>query len=92
VIPALEPGLPIFEQHKQDALNLIDILERQILPLYYQHPDRWLQMIKTSMQEIIPYFNSDRMAREYYDRLYKADIIINPDVEPVSRATEGALR
>ena len=72
MIPALDPGLPVYEQNKQDAKNLVNALEQQILPLYYQQPDKWLQIIKTSMQEVIPYFNSDRMVREYYDKLYKA--------------------
>jgi starch phosphorylase len=72
VIPALDTNLPVYEQNKQDAQNLVNALEQQILPLYYQQPDKWLQIIKTSMQEVIPYFNSDRMAREYYDKLYKA--------------------
>lgn len=72
MLPAQDPGLPVYEQNKQDAHNLLKALEHQILPLYYQQPGKWVQMIKKSMQEILPYFDSDRMAREYYENLYLA--------------------
>jgi starch phosphorylase len=45
---------------------MMDVLENDLLPLYYDKPDDWFKMMKTSMKEIIPYFDSNRMADEYY--------------------------
>jgi starch phosphorylase len=50
----------------------MDMLEKVILPLYYDHPDQWLQMVKNSMTEILPTFESGRMADEYYRTIYNA--------------------
>jgi glycogen phosphorylase len=72
VIPPLDSHLPVYDQNQQDARHLMDALEQQILPLYYQQPQQWLQIMKASMREVIPYFNSDRMARQYYEKLYTA--------------------
>ncbi len=33
-------------------------------------PVEWLSIIKNSMQDIIPAFDSNRMADEYYKKLY----------------------
>jgi glucan phosphorylase len=38
--------------------------------MYYDYPARWLSMVQTSMQDIKPYFDSNRMAAEYYDKMY----------------------
>jgi hypothetical protein len=40
--------------------------EREITGL----PERWLAMIKRSMQTLIPRFNTDRMLADYYHDLY----------------------
>ena len=71
VIPAADPGWPEHQQDEADANHLYDILENEIIPMYYDNPSGWLSVIKNSMQDIIPYFDSDRMAREYYEKMYK---------------------
>ena len=48
----------------------MDLLEKKVLPTYYNHPDEWTAIMKRSMQDIIPYFDSDRLAQEYYHLLY----------------------
>jgi glycogen phosphorylase len=70
VIPAVDPNLHEYEQNEADANHLYDMLEKEIIPLYYHNPIQWLAMIKNSMQDILPYFDSKRMAREYYEILY----------------------
>lgn len=70
VIPHADPYLSDHEQDLIDANNLYDILEKEILPMYYDYPDRWLSIVKKSMSDIIPYFDSDRLAKEYYSLLY----------------------
>lgn len=70
VIPASDPELPLHQQDEQDAKALYDLLENKILPLYYDDPKGWLQIMKNGMQDIVPNFDSHRMAREYYELLY----------------------
>jgi glycogen phosphorylase len=43
------------------------------LPMYYDYPNRWLEIVKKSMKDIIPQFDSNRMAKEYYDKLYGSE-------------------
>jgi starch phosphorylase len=57
---------------KLEAQNLFEVLEREIIPMYYDRPDEWTKIMKTSMTEIVPYFDAGRMAREYYEKMYHA--------------------
>jgi starch phosphorylase len=66
VLPVTDETQPIEYQDEQDCQNLIDVLENEVLPLYYDKPDAWLSLMKTTMTDVVPYFDSDRMADEYY--------------------------
>jgi glycogen phosphorylase len=57
---------------KLEAQNLFEVLEREIIPMYYDRPDEWTKIMKASMSEILPYFDAGRMAREYYEKMYHA--------------------
>jgi starch phosphorylase len=70
VIPACDPNWPEYQQDETDANHLYDLLEKEIIPMYYDSPTRWLSVVKNSMQEILPDFDSNRMAREYYEIVY----------------------
>ncbi len=70
VIPPAPLTLPEHEQDEADANNLYDLLEKEIIPMYYDYPSRWLAIMKNSMEQIIPYFDSNRMAAEYYEKMY----------------------
>ncbi len=74
IIPPAQPGLTDYEQDAIDANNLYDLLEKEIIPMYYDYPSRWLSIIKNSMQDVLPYFDSDRMAAQYYERMYTVNI------------------
>jgi starch phosphorylase len=68
------PGDP-YQQDEHDARALLDLLEREVIPLYYERdtdgiPRRWLQRIKISMARLIPCFNAERMLRDYIERVY----------------------
>jgi starch phosphorylase len=39
--------------------------------MYYEHPEQWNSIVANSLQEVVPYFDSDRMADEYYQKLYE---------------------
>ncbi|HET9055684.1 MAG TPA: alpha-glucan family phosphorylase [Chitinophagaceae bacterium] len=58
------------EQDQYDLDQLYDILENQILPMYYERYDIWRQIIKNGMRDVRFRFDSGRMANEYYELLY----------------------
>jgi starch phosphorylase len=65
--------LPIAKEediNKQDSQNLLDMLEKTVIPTYYKNQAKWGEMVLNSMNDVSEAFNSDRMAREYYERLY----------------------
>ena len=64
-------GLAIDEQDRLDNKYLMEILEDEILPLYYDKKQQWLELVKSSMRDVIPEFDSGRMATEYYEKMYK---------------------
>lgn len=66
VLPELDPSLPVWEQDKTDADNLYDILEKKVIPMYYNNPDRWQEIVFNAIDDVIPEFTSARMADEYY--------------------------
>ena len=62
-------------QDRRDSDFLYDVLEKQVIPLYYERdesgiPHRWIERIKGSMQSLGWRFNADRMVRDYAVRFY----------------------
>ena len=62
-------------QNEVDASSLYQLLENQIIPLYYAKPDgklplAWLQLMRESIRSVTPTFNTHRMVKEYAERLY----------------------
>ena len=70
MIPAVDQSLPTHSQDEVDRLNLLNILEQEIMPMYYDRPKSWLKIVKASMKDVAPAFDSDRMAEEYYRKMY----------------------
>ena len=61
--------------HEQDAYDLnciYEILTKQILPMYYDDHNHWREVVKNGMRDVRFQFDSNRMAHEYYELLYKA--------------------
>ena len=56
--------------NKQDCDNLLDKLENTVIPMYYSDQKKWQEIVLNSMNDVSVEFNSDRMAREYYEKLY----------------------
>ena len=79
-IPGCDPTLPLHEQDRLDNKNMMDVLENEIIPMYYHDQKRWVSIIKNAMQEILPYFDSARMVREYYEKMY--------DFEPAAQRSD----
>ncbi|PZR26232.1 MAG: alpha-glucan family phosphorylase [Citrobacter freundii] len=63
--------MTVHEQDQYDLNKLYDILEKEILPLYYDNYPTWRQVMKNSMQDVRFQFESNRMAHEYYELMYK---------------------
>lgn len=59
------------EKDKKEAQNLMDTLEKSVFPMYYNEPEKWLSILKTAASDIIPAFESTRMARQYYEKMYQ---------------------
>lgn len=59
------------EQDEYDLNKLYEILEDEILPLYYENYSTWRQVMKNGMQDVRFQFDSNRMADEYYQLMYK---------------------
>ncbi|WP_292658104.1 alpha-glucan family phosphorylase [Nitratifractor sp.] len=69
-IPHADPTLPNEEIDRIDYETMMDKLERQILPLYYEKPEKWMEIVKNGMNDIFIYFNSQNMVEKYYRELY----------------------
>ena len=62
-------------QNEVDASSLYQLLENQIVPLYYAKPDgklplAWLQLMRESIRSVTPVFNTQRMVKQYTEQLY----------------------
>jgi starch phosphorylase len=73
IIPPCDTDLPEDMQDDMDADSLIDMLEKEVLPMFYQDPDAWTGIAMQAARDILPRFDSDRLAREYHALLYRED-------------------
>ena len=63
------------EEDRADAEALYTLLEKNIVPLYYERdrkgiPHGWIQVAKEAIKTINPVFNACRMMSEYIERMY----------------------
>lgn len=73
VVPPVDyENLSDAEEDKTDRNNILDKIENTILPLYYEKPNQWYEMVLKGMHDITPMFDSDRMAQEYYEKMYRS--------------------
>ncbi len=71
-------GLPTEEManpDEEDAQSLYLLLENSVIPMFYDRemtgiPEKWIALIKRSMQSLMPRFNTERMLLDYYHDLY----------------------
>lgn len=62
-------------QDRIDSQSLYQLLEEEIIPLYYDQdangvPSGWVQMMKASIRTNAPLFNTDRMIADYVTQMY----------------------
>jgi starch phosphorylase len=70
---------PDYQNHVESQ-NLYNLLEKTIVPLFYERgrdnlPVDWISMMKKSMQAIASNFNSHRMVEDYVHRSYLTSAI-----------------
>jgi len=59
------------EQDERDARALYDTLLERVIPTYYNHHQKWMEMMKESIESTKTFFSMDRMINDYYELLYK---------------------
>ncbi len=69
--PELDDEMPWEERHWKDHECMMNIIENEIIPTYYENKQEWARMMRQAIRTSEAYFNSDRMVIEYYNRLYK---------------------
>ncbi len=62
-------------QDHVEAESLFNLLEREVIPLFYRRkeddlPRKWIGRVKDAMRTITPFFGTNRMLREYAEKLY----------------------
>ena len=62
-------------QDEVESNALYDLLEKELVPLFYNRgadglPRGWISKMKTSMREICPVFNTNRMVKQYTEEYY----------------------
>ncbi|MFN2456666.1 MAG: alpha-glucan family phosphorylase [Chitinophagaceae bacterium] len=70
VPPADYMNITVQELDQYDLDKIYEILQQEILPLYYKDYNIWQQIIKNGMRDVQFRFDSNRMANEYYQMLY----------------------
>ncbi len=75
---AITPHAPHFDvdyRNHEEANELLDLLENQVIPQYYSrnsqgYSEEWVRLSKESMKSCIPNFNAQRMVRDYVRNFY----------------------
>lgn len=75
VVPKADyENMSVYEQDNYDLNALYEILEKEVIPAYYEDKNKWRKIMQTAMDDVKMEFGSDRMADEYYTLLYKAKV------------------
>ncbi|PZX58059.1 alpha-glucan family phosphorylase [Algoriphagus chordae] len=73
IVPAADyHNMSIHDQDAFDLKNLFQVLENEIVPAYYTDKNAWRKITQQGMKDVNDKFESNRMAREYYEIMYKS--------------------
>ncbi len=90
------PGADPDRRDAIEAAALYSVLEEQVTPCFYDHPDRWLEMIRRTLTRLGPKVLAERMVRDYTQRLYApaahAHRTLDPAAEPTASAELAAWK
>jgi starch phosphorylase len=74
------------DEDAAEAQSLYDHLEQVILPLYYQQPDQWRRVMRSTIALNGSYFNTQRMLEQYVQNSYFPEQSVQspaPALEPI---------
>ena len=63
------------EEDRADAEAFYEVLEKEVIPLYYRRtdeglPQEWLIRVRESIKSAMPHFSTRRMVKEYAEKMY----------------------
>jgi len=71
IVPPVDyENMHVQDQDQYDLDEMYRILQEEVLPLYYDAPQTWREIVQNGMKDVRFRFDSNRMAAEYYDLLY----------------------
>ncbi|MEO1053686.1 MAG: alpha-glucan family phosphorylase [Bacteroidota bacterium] len=70
ITPQADLSRPQHEIDHEDANNLYTVLNDKVLPTYYDDPGRWWYVARNSAADVVPQFDSHRMADQYYKEMF----------------------
>ena len=75
-ISSAETYEDLAKRDEVEAESLFDLLERQIVPLFYERyggpvPRRWVRKVKASLRSLGPQVSASRMVRDYVEQMYE---------------------
>jgi len=65
---------PTDQKDSIENSNLMEIIERTVLPTYYRDHKKWFNILKQAASDVDPEFESARLARQYYELMYKVSM------------------
>jgi starch phosphorylase len=54
--------------------EIYELLEKKILPLYYDFPEKWRALMVSTISRNAAYFNTQRALKEYIKKIYRLKI------------------
>jgi len=63
------PG-DVIEQDARDAKFLSDVMLNEVIPTYYEKPEKWIKMMQASIESTSVEFDVATMLKNYYEKLY----------------------
>ncbi len=74
LVEPVDRALSVEDQNKMEADRIHEVLTKEILPMYYDQPKKWADVVKNGMKDVSPAFESGRMAEEYYKKLFNITV------------------
>lgn len=69
-IEAADRSLADDKQDEIESDRLFKVLREEVIPAYYQSPEKWYEIMRNAWKDVLPAFDSNRMAAEYYEKMY----------------------
>ncbi|MEY3405058.1 MAG: alpha-glucan family phosphorylase [Bacteroidota bacterium] len=72
----ITPAPDALSQEEKDSIecaNLYRSLREEVLPIYYTKQKTWAKLMWRGISDVLPQFDANRMAAEYYQELYRVN-------------------